>query len=180
MVYLRELTRSDIPIINTWRQSRELQDFFGSPFRYINLETDEEWFERYMKNRTKEVRLAIVTKDENELIGMVSIANIDAVCRKAEYGGIMIGVPFNRGKGIGKLVTMMLLRHVFYDLNLNRFEGVWLITNRPSIEMGKKCGFKEEGVLRQATYKNGQYHDLLQMSILRMEFDEIAKNYKWL
>ncbi len=111
---------------------------------------------------------------------MASIVNIDAVCRKAEYGGIMIGVPFNRGKGIGKLVTMMLLRHVFYDLNLNRFEGVWLITNRPSIEMGKKCGFKEEGVLRQATYKNGQYHDLLQMSILRMEFDEIAKNYKWL
>ncbi|HPD39858.1 MAG TPA: GNAT family protein, partial [Mesotoga infera] len=143
-------------------------------------ETDEEWFERYMKNRTKEVRLAIVTQDEDELIGMASIVNIDTVSRKAEYGGIMIGVPVNRGKGIGKLVTMMLLRHAFYDLNLNRIQGVWLVSNIPSVEMGKKCGFREEGVLRQATFKNGQYHDLLLMSILRMEFDEIAKNYEWI
>jgi len=50
-IYLRELTRSDIPAINKWRQDKSLVSFLGSPFRYISLETDENWFESYMRNR---------------------------------------------------------------------------------------------------------------------------------
>jgi hypothetical protein len=48
-IYLRELTRDDIKTINVWRNNKTLVDQLGAPFRYINMETDEQWFEQYMK-----------------------------------------------------------------------------------------------------------------------------------
>lgn len=176
MIFLRELTREDIPTINNWRQSRDLQDFFASPFRYINIETDEEWFNNYMKSRNTQVRLSICLKETNEIIGMASLVDIDRISRKAVYGGIMLGHANHRMKGIGKEVTKLLLSHAFLDLNLHRVQGLWLLTNHASIKMGEACGFKREGVLRNAAYKNGEYVDLLLMAILRPEFDLIKKN----
>lgn len=34
----------------------------------------------------------------------------------------------------------------------------------------KKAGFKEEGRLRQASYRDSKYHDKIVMSILRKEW----------
>ena len=39
-----------------------------------------------------------------------------------------------------------------------------------SDETYKKCGFIEEGVMRQQVYKNGQYKNMKIMSILKEEF----------
>ncbi|MGQ9554289.1 MAG: GNAT family N-acetyltransferase [Anaerolineae bacterium] len=39
-------------------------------------------------------------------------------------------------------------------------------------ESAEKCGFKQEGVLREAGYKNGRYFDILVMGILESEWRE--------
>ena len=46
MYRLRELERKDIPTINRWRNNPELVALLGAPFRYINSEVDEKWFDK--------------------------------------------------------------------------------------------------------------------------------------
>jgi RimJ/RimL family protein N-acetyltransferase len=174
--YLREITREDIPLINKWHNDKELIDNLSSVFRYVNIETDEEWFDNYQKKRNFENRLAICMKEKNKLVGVVYIKEIDWINRNALYGGIILGDKGYHFKGIGTEVTREIIKHVFENLNLSRFYGYWLEYNKESLAMGKKCGFIEEGNLRNAIYKNGKYHNLIIMSILREEYDKININ----
>ena len=59
LVTLRELAREDIPVVNRWRQDRDLVDGLGAPARYITEEVDHAWFEDYLRRRGVDVRCAI-------------------------------------------------------------------------------------------------------------------------
>jgi RimJ/RimL family protein N-acetyltransferase len=55
-------------------------------------------------------------------------------------------------------------------LNLHRISSAAVAFNERSIKLHKKLGFREEGRLRQAMFKNGQYHDRLEFGILKVEW----------
>lgn len=170
MYILRELRRSDLPAINAWRADRELISRLGATFRYINEEVDERWFNAYMDRRGNTVRCAIVENDSPEkILGLVSLCDIDSLSRSCEFH-IMIGNKDQRGKGMGTFAITEILRHAFDDLNLNRVELKVLPDNEPALALYRKAGFKEEGLLRQYAFKNGEYRDTLIMSILREEW----------
>ncbi|MFX1495312.1 MAG: GNAT family N-acetyltransferase [Promethearchaeota archaeon] len=169
MVYLKELSKKDIPLINKWRNDPEVIDFLGGPFRYINIEIEEAWFETYLKNRDKQVRCSIFLDSDEKLIGLVSLLDIDHISKSAEFH-IMIGDKKNYDKGYGTEATKLMLNHAFNNLNLNRIYLKVLEDNLRAIKIYDKCGFKKEGVLRSAVYKNGSYKNLIIMSILKKEF----------
>ena len=82
----------------------------------------------------------------------------------------MIGDKRNYDKGYGTEATKLMLNHAFNNLNLNRIYLKVLEDNPRAIKIYDKCGFKKEGVLRSAVYKNGSYKNLIIMSILKEEF----------
>lgn len=49
--------------------------------------------------------------------------------------------------------------------------------NIGSQRMCEKCGYKKEGILRKAVYKNGRFRNQFVMSVLRKDFDNIMKKY---
>lgn len=170
MYILREIQKKDIPKINKWRNSIELMDYLGAPFRYINLEVDYIWYENYMQNRKTVIRCAIVEDtNENNILGLVSLTNINFTNQTAEFH-ILIGDMESRGKGIGYFATKEILKHSFYNMNLNRVELGVLEYNIAALKLYEEIGFKREGLKRQAIYKNGSYVDLIIMSILKNEF----------
>lgn len=174
MYILRELRRSDLPAINAWRTDRELISRLGATFRYINEEVDERWFNAYMDRRATTVRCAIAEECAPEkILGLVSLCDIDNLSRSCEFH-IMIGDKNQRGKGMGYFAISEILRHAFEDLNLNRVELKVLPDNEPALGLYRKAGFKEEGLLRQYAFKNGEYRDTLIMSILREEWKKNA------
>lgn len=174
MFKLRELESRDLAEINSWRNDPELISHLAAPYRYINLCVDEEWFENYMRSRSRNVRCSIV--DENdELYGLVSLTNIDQLNQCAELH-LMIGDIVKRGKGAGTFAVKEMLRHAFYNLNLHRIELESLATNDRSARMYEKCGFKKEGVKRRCVFKNGEYIDMCLYSILREEYMEVKGN----
>ena len=59
MYRLRELERKDLLEIYNWRNDVAVINYLGAPFRYINLEVDEKWFDSYMCSRNNCVRCAI-------------------------------------------------------------------------------------------------------------------------
>ena len=168
MITLRELSRDDIPIINRWRKDPVIADGVGSPRRFIGIDVDLKWYEDYLDRRGTEVRCAVCLKDSQELVGMVSLTRIDYVHRNAEYHAV-VGEPSAHNRGIGTAATSAMVRHGLFDLNLHRIYVSVLRDNIGSIRMCQKAGFREEGIIREGAYKNGAYHDLVLMGVLKHE-----------
>lgn len=172
MYKLRELRKEDMTSINEWRNDRQLIDCLGAPFRYINLDVDFKWYDNYMQNRNTTIRCAVVEEtDETNILGLVTLGNINPINQSAEFH-IMIGNGVNRGKGIGSFATTEILRHGFQNLNLNRIELTVMENNEHARNLYNKIGFKQEGIKRNSVYKNGQFVNMIIMSILRAEFSE--------
>ena len=170
MYRLRELERRDLKEINKWRNDSELIASLGAPFRYINAEVDEKWFDSYMSNRGSAVRCAIVDENKDVILGLVSLVAIDHLNQSAEFH-IMIGNKENQGKGIGTYAVKEMLHHAFYNLNLRRIELAVLEDNQRAQKLYEKVGFVREGVKRQAKYKHGKFVNMIIYSLLLDEFE---------
>jgi RimJ/RimL family protein N-acetyltransferase len=167
-MYLRELLRDDVPVINRWRQDRGLVDQLGAPFRHIGVEVDAAWFDAYLARRGTDVRCAICRDGNPDIAGLVSLTGIDPVHRHAEFHIVLEAGA--HGQGMGTEATRAMLRHAFDDLNLHRVFLHVLATNAAAITVYEHAGFTREGTLRQAVFKNGTFHDLLVMGLLSPEF----------
>ena len=71
-----------------------------------------------------------------------------------------------------KEALSLLLRYAFDTLGLRRVELTVFAENSRARLCYLKAGFIEEGVARQKTWKNGKFHDVVSMAVLR---DEWAK-----
>ncbi len=169
MVTLRELAREDIPIVNRWRQDRDLVDGLGAPARYISEDVDQAWFDDYLRRRGTDVRCAVLVSGETEPVGLISLTGIDPVHRRAELH-LLIGRRDLHGRGLGTDATQQMLAHAFNDLNLHRVFLSVLAHNSAAVRVYEKAGFSREGVARESVYKRGRYDDMIQMAILDREF----------
>lgn len=169
-VTLRELARSDIPLVNAWRQDRLITDPLGAPPRHISLDVDLAWFDAYLAQRASNVRCAICVDGAEIAVGLVSLTNIHPVYRSGEFH-MMIGRRDLQNRGVGTAATRAMLRHGFMDLNLHRIYLTVLAANAPAVRVYEKVGFRHEGRAREAVYKNGTYEDVLLMAVLKPEFE---------
>lgn len=170
MLELRELVRGDLAAINGWRADRDTVARLGAPFRYIGPEVDEAWFDSYMRNRSNCVRCVVVDAGDPEVpLSLATLASINWVHRGCVFH-IQVS-PEARGKGVGSFALEGMLYHAFRDLGLNRVELDVLETNARARHMYEKAGFTVEGVRRQAVFKDGGFVDMVQMGLLRDEWE---------
>ena len=169
MYQLRELERKDLNIINKWRNDVELIEKFGVPFRFINFDVDVSWYENYIRNRGNVIRCAIVSVDDDEILGLVSLTTIDSINQSAELH-IMIENNKNQNKGIGSFAINKMLQHAFFNMNLHRVELTVLSDNDRARHVYEKCGFKQEGIKRKSNFKNGEFVDTCVYAILKEDF----------
>ena len=120
---------------------------------------------------SNDVKLAICLCDTNVHIGNVYLTGINYINRTAE-SHILIGEKDFWGQGYGKEALIEILKYGFEERGLNRIEAHINADNIASLRMHEMCGYKKEGVLRQAIYKNGRFKDVVVMSILKGELIE--------
>lgn len=151
-----------------WLNDPEVTRYISDRYP-LSMADEERWARDVPANSFAHVRLSIETK-EGVHIGNISLHSGMPEDRKAELG-IVIGEKSYWSKGYGTDAVITLLRFAFHEVNLNR---VWLTTlefNERAIACYRKCGFTEEGRLRQQVYKHGRYWDYVCMAILRAEFE---------
>ena len=138
----------------------------------------EEWYSHYHIS-TDAVRLIIDTKDEKS-VGATGLMTIDWKNGVATSAGMRIFSEDCRGKGIGTDAYMALIRYSFEELRLNRINASALVHNTASIRTMTKAGFVQEGIKRQAVYKNGKFIDQVLFGILKEDyFKNLIKNNYW-
>jgi len=168
---LRAIEPADVRHFYEWVNDPEVTRGLSMYLPLSNRDEDK-WYERQQERDPHERALAIELQegDDWKLIGNCGVFNIEWVHRSGELG-IMIGEKSVWDRGLGTRVMVLLLRHCFETLNLNR---VFLLVYGENVRARRsyqKAGFVEEGCMRQAVYKNGKYDDVCFMSVLRSEWD---------
>ena len=175
-IFLRALEFDDFNKTLKWRHDSVYQKGVASTNRFISVETEKKWIENAIKNHEQgtEIRLAVIIKEDEEMIGMVYLTNINYINGTAIMGSLL-GVDENRGKGYITEARYLLFEYAFMQLNLQRISATILENNVSSRKSVEKFGYVREGLLRNAVFKNGEYHNLVAYSMLK---DEFIKRYK--
>ena len=105
-------------------------------------------------------------------IGQCALFQFDAVAQSCALG-ITIGDKGYWGRGYGTDAIRLLLAYAFRLRNLRRVYLTVNSTNERAIGAYRRCGFVEEGRLRQHVWSAGQYIDLVNMGILRGEWETL-------
>jgi RimJ/RimL family protein N-acetyltransferase len=171
-VRLRAVERSDVLIYYDWVNDPEVTRGLSLYLPMSNAD-EEKWFERSLERDPNEKPLSIEIKDGDgwRLIGNCGVFSIEWTNRSAELG-ILIGDKSVWNKGYGTETMILLLRHGFGTLNLNRLFLRVYADNPRAIRSYEKAGFVEEGRMREAIFKNGRYEDIIIMSVLRSEWEK--------
>lgn len=169
-IRLRADERSDLPKFTEWLNDPDVRRYLSMRLP-VSLANEEGWFESMLKSPREEQSLAIEVRDGDgwRLIGNCGIFDIDSTVRSAEVG-IFIGDKSCWNKGYGTEVMSLLLEHGFGTLNLNRVFLRVDADNKGGIRAYEKAGFVHEGRFRQGTFHDGEYRDMLFMSVLRSEW----------
>jgi diamine N-acetyltransferase len=169
-VRLRAIERTDLPRFVNWLNDPEVLQhlLIAVP---MSLAQEEKWYEHNLTINVAEQPLVIEVNAAGEWVpaGNISLMDINSADRHAELG-IFIGEKqyWNQGYG-GEAIEMMLV-HGFNTLNLNRIYLRVDETNLRGIRCYERVGFIHEGRMRQARFEDGQYIDVLLMSVLRSEW----------
>ena len=176
-IRLRRNERSDIPKFVEWLNDPEVRRYLLIDLP-ISQANEEQWFENMLKLPANEQPFGIEIRESepaegNEhwrLIGNCSFMDIHSTIRSAEVG-LFIGEKSCWNKGYGTEVMSLLLELGFGTMNLNRIFLRVDEANKGGIRAYEKAGFVHEGRLRQGMFKDGEYADVLLMSVIRAEWN---------
>lgn len=171
-IRLRAPERRDLPLFVGWLNNPEVRQGLAH-YRPFSQVEEERWFENMLERPPDEHPMVIEIPDDDAWrpIGNCSYLNIDWRNRLAEVG-IFIGDVTCWNQGYGSEAMGLLLQHAFNTLNLNRIFLRVYENNPRAIRCYEKAGFIQEGRLRQAEYRDGQFVDVLLMSVLRQEWQQ--------
>jgi len=118
--------------------------------------------------------LVVVRRSEGDLVGKVtyhpvyygprapSIHRIWAVGREL--------LPELRGHGYGTEVMRTLVDWLFTTTDANRIQATTEQSNMAARRSAERVGFRQEGTLRGARYRDGQYRDLTIYGLTRSDW----------
>lgn len=111
----------------------------------------------------------IALSDDLRPLGEVAITEIDTDNHCANIR-IALFSQMDFGQGYGTEAMRLMVDYGFRELNLHRIELDVYPFNPRAMHVYEKIGFKREGVLRDALFFDGEYHDEIIMGILKHEW----------
>jgi RimJ/RimL family protein N-acetyltransferase len=163
-IVLRPLRQDDLDEIYAWRNDLEVTRHLGR----VAMTRDEvqAWFDDLAPANGDRAYAVIA----GELfVGYALLSGADPVNRKCE-AGIILGSRAHWGRGIGKVVASRLATVAFEEIGMHRILAVASSRNPASIACFQAAGFREEGRLRDANLRDGEFIDLVLLSLLRTEW----------
>ncbi len=170
-VRLRKLERADLHVLHTWLNDRDVMAWARfSPDHMVSLAALEHDFEKELTGEDRDRTTFIMEDRSGKPIGWCTARTGDRKHVSANLG-IGIGEKGLWGKGIGTEAVGLLLEIVFGQQGWHRAELFTLADNARAIRSAEKVGFRRCGLEHEATYYDGAYHDVVQMELLKPEWE---------
>lgn len=167
-VTLRRPEPRDVEQLYVYRNDWDVICTLGGFSRGYAMKDLTDWVE-YHRTRGDEIIWTIADLENDRCLGHVGLYKIDHRVRSAEFA-ILIGDKSRWGQGLGREITSAVLKFGFEQLNLNRIELTVLENNAAALALYRRLGFVQEGVQRQAQFRDGQYLNVVQMGLLHQEY----------
>lgn len=163
---IRDFQLDDIDALvkyaNNYNIFRWVKDNF--PYPYSNRDA-EQWI-TVSRNTNDGLNYAITT--QKELIGGIGVKFKEDVYRYSWELGYWLGEPF-WGKGIATEAVKVFTKYLFSHYNIRSITANVYEGNKASMKVLTKAGFKLDGIIRKAVFKEKLFWDLYVYSILREE-----------
>lgn len=168
---LRKFKLSDTnDMFNNWASDKRVTKYL-SWNAHESLAVSEKliniWVSEYNDNT---YNWAIELKEINQVIGSISIVNLDELNKACEIGYCIGNKHWN--KGIVTEAFSSIIDYLFNETEMNRICAKHDINNIGSGEVMKKCNMKYEGTLREVQYRNNMFCSLSVYSILKNEYEQ--------
>lgn len=170
-VRLRSMAREDLPRLCEFNNDLEVELAGGgdppTPQSLARLQAE------YDQEAAKGGRdgSAFAIEADGKFIGQCALFNFNPTAQTCELG-ITIGDKAYWGRGYGRESISLLVEYAFRQRNVHK---VWLqvhARNERAVSAYQACGFQQEGRLRAHVWSNGSYDDLIQMGLLRDEWQK--------
>lgn len=172
---LRELTLRDAPALFAIHGDPQVAQWFGSdPLPDAAaaeklIATFASW--RVLPNPG--TRWGIERTHDGALIGTCGLFGWNR-----RWSSCTLGYELARaawGQGYMSEALACVLPWGFEAMALNRVEAKIHADNTASVRLARRFGFVREGVLREVAHWGGAYHDLVQFSLLRRDFERLQR-----
>jgi len=158
-VYFRAFEEEDAELIYKWMNDDDLKKLSIGVNRRMCKEEALDWVKARMRDNRNNVWWAICAKDTNRLIGYMSLNSIHYINRSADFGGLVIGDREYQDGSAWIESYLFLYEYAFERLGMNRVYGTHLVDHSTTGFMGSIFFTQQEGILRQAYFKNGKFYD---------------------
>ncbi len=162
--YLRAVEKKDLEWLRALRSDESTWSQLGT-IAFIYEATQEKWFEDL--SQRKDAEYLVLGRDKQNL-GIVRLTEIDKTNRSMCVGGDILS--HFRNKGYSKEMYKLIFKLGFDVMGMHRLWLLVLATNEKALHVYKSVGFKQEGLQREAIFRNGKFTDYLMMSILDREY----------
>ena len=160
-IHLSEVRPSDKDALVAHLNDRDIYDrTLRIPFPYTEKDADG-WFDRVAKiteQQGRPVNFAIRSADDS-LIGGCGFHDFHEGKSHLAEVGYWLAKPF-WGRGIMTAAAERLCHLAFEELGLAKITAHVLAPNLASARVLEKCGFQQEGYLRQHFLKDGRFLDV--------------------
>lgn len=176
-LYLRALEPDDHVKIHRWRSDREIARNFGGVPLFSSSLNERKWVEERIFDKAS-VSCAICLKKTNEFIGCIFLNEID-LHNRTGHAPVFIGEIKHWGKGYATDARILMLKYAFVDRGLNRVWARVLEDNGRALKMLEKCGYRQEGILRQSSFRDGRLVNERLLAVLREDFLTVLEEYEF-
>ncbi|MBF91555.1 MAG: hypothetical protein CMP34_01960 [Rickettsiales bacterium] len=168
---IKDLELKEIEIARNLHNDNSVLKFLTDPSKVSKIQQSKWFFS--LEQSSKSFRLIIFEKNSMTFVGIFRIDQLD-LKNKSVVIGLDI-TPKQRGKKFSLKIYHYLLQYI-YKIGINRVSLETLETNYVAINLYKKLGFKNEGRLREAIWRDGRFLDCIKFSLLKKEYLD-AKNF---
>lgn len=163
-IFLRAIEMSDKNLLLGIINSEETEYGLGGWSFPVSEINQEEWINSLTPNKNI-MRCIIVLKENDKSLGTVVLSDIDYKNGTAE---IHIKLSnSSRSKGYGSETINLVTTYAFNELRINCIFAYVNSYNKKSQSLFEKCGFSNDGILRDRIYKTGMYHNVHSYSLLK-------------
>ncbi|RAJ33467.1 GNAT family N-acetyltransferase [Pedobacter cryoconitis] len=167
-IFLRALKEQDVEgNYSLWLNDPEIT-YFNSHGRFPMTADKLLKYVSHINSSQTDFVLAVIDKQTSMHIGNISLQNVSWIDRNAEIA-FLLGDKTFWGKGIMEEAAILILKHGFRILNLHRIYCGTSAENLGMQKLAKKIGMIQEGLRRDAIFKQGKYIDIMEFGILSNE-----------
>lgn len=170
-VAFREFEERDVDFVLQCKNDAHLNALTVGAYKPMTREEAVRWVHGCMGEHPTYKYWAVCTSDEERrIVGWISLSQIDRVNQSACFHGILIGDPDYRDGSAWIESYLFIVNYAFEVLNVNRLFGSRMEHQELTAMISKAMHFTQEGVRRQAVYRDGRFYDVICSSILRSEY----------